>query len=230
METQTGKCIIVAAGELRLSEIAVSSRDLLIAVDGGLAHCQRLGLTPDLALGDFDSAGEEQLACIARWEEQCPERVIRLRPEKNDTDTLAALRVGLERGYVSFLIYGAIRGQRLEHTMANIQCLLFLRHNGAVGYLIDADCSCFVLEGGEQCFEASQTGYLSLFSLGREALGVDIQGMKYELDNALITNDFPIGISNEFIGKKALIRVRGGQLLGIITRGGGPERDISVAP
>lgn len=228
METQTGKCIIVAAGDMTLSEIPVSPEDLLIAVDGGFAHCQRLGLTPELALGDFDSAEGEQLTCIARWEEQCPERVMRLRPDKNDTDTLAALRVGLERGYMSFLIYGAVRGRRLEHTIANIQCLLFLRHNGAVGYLIDTDCSCFVLEDEEKRFGASQAGYLSLFSLGREAAGVDIQGMKYELDNALITNDFPIGISNEFIGKKALIRVRSGQLLGIITRGEEPEHGISV--
>ncbi|MCM1118264.1 MAG: thiamine diphosphokinase [bacterium] len=228
MKTQTGKCIIVAAGEMTLSEIPVSPDDLLIAVDGGFAHCQRLGLTPDLVLGDFDSAGEEQLAHIVRWEEQCPERVIRLKPEKNDTDTLASLRVGLERGYTSFLIYGAIRGQRLEHTLANIQCLLFLRRNGAVGYLIDADCSCFVLEDEERSFGASQVGYLSLFSLGGQAVGVDIQGMKYELDNARITNDFPIGISNEFIGRNALIRVRSGALLVIVTRSEGPGSRISV--
>ena len=50
-----------------------------------------------------------------------------------------------------------------------------------------------------------------------EALGVDIRGMKYELDNARITNDFPVGISNEFMGKEAVVGVRQGQLLGIVT-------------
>lgn len=66
-------------------------------------------------------------------------------------------------------------------------------------------------------FPASTKGYLSLLSLGKEALGVNIRGMKYELDNARITNDFPVGISNEFIGQEALVSVGCGQLLGIMS-------------
>lgn len=216
MGTQTGKCIIVAAGDLTVSRIEVSCEDLLIAVDGGLDYCGLLGLEPDLVLGDFDSAGETQLARVALWEEQNPERVIRLKPEKDDTDTLAAIRVALERGYTSFLLYGATGG-RLEHTIANIQCLLFLKRHGAVGYLMDGLGMCFVMEDEEVRFRASMEGYLSLFSLGGKALGVNIRGMKYELEEAEITNDFPIGISNEFIGQEAVISVRQGQLLGIVS-------------
>ena len=216
MGTQTGKCIIVAAGDLTVSKIEVSREDLLIAVDGGLDYCELLGLEPDLVLGDFDSAGETQLARVALWEEQSPERVIRLKPEKDDTDTLAAIRVALERGYTSFLLYGATGG-RLEHTIANIQCLLFLKRHGAVGYLMDGLGMCFVMEDEEVRFRASMEGYLSLFSLGGKALGVNIRGMKYELEDEEITNDFPIGISNEFIGQEAAVSVRQGQLLGIVT-------------
>ncbi len=216
MGTQTGKCIIVAAGDLTVSKIEVSREDLLIAVDGGLDYCGLLGLEPDLVLGDFDSAGETQLAQVALWEEQSPERVIRLKPEKDDTDTLAAIRVALGRGYTSFLLYGATGG-RLEHTIANIQCLLFLKRHGAVGYLMDGLGMCFVMEDEEVRFRASMEGYLSLFSLGGKALGVNIRGMKYELEDAEITNDFPIGISNEFIGQEAAVSVRQGQLLGIVT-------------
>ncbi|MDE5950125.1 MAG: thiamine diphosphokinase [Acetatifactor sp.] len=216
MGTQTGKCIIVAAGDLTVSKIEVSREDLLIAVDGGLDYCELLGLEPDLVLGDFDSAGETQLAQVALWEEQSPERVIRLKPEKDDTDTLAAIRVALERGYTSFLLYGATGG-RLEHTIANIQCLLFLKRHGAVGYLMDGLGMCFVMEDEEVRFRASMEGYLSLFSLGGKALGVNIRGMKYELEDEEITNDFPIGISNEFIGQEAAGSVRQGQLLGIVT-------------
>lgn len=216
MGTQTGKCIIVAAGDLTVSKIEVSRGDLLIAVDGGLDYCGLLGLEPDLVLGDFDSAGETQLAQVALWEEHSPERVIRLKPEKDDTDTLAAIRVALERGYTSFLLYGATGG-RLEHTIANIQCLLFLKRHGAVGYLMDGLGMCFVMEDEEVRFRASMEGYLSLFSLGGKALGVNIRGMKYELEDAEITNDFPIGISNEFIGQEAVVSVRQGQLLGIVS-------------
>lgn len=214
---QTGKCIIVAAGDMTVSEIPVSRGDLLIAVDGGLDYCGVLGLEPELVVGDFDSAGPEELSRIAGWEAKAPERVIRLKPEKDDTDTLAAIRLALKRGYTSFMIYGATGGE-LEHTIANIQCLLFLKHHGAVGHLIDGTGMIFVMEDEEVCFQASMEGYLSLFSLGGEALGVDIRGMKYELDNARIANDFPVGISNEFVGKEASVCVKSGQLLGIVTR------------
>jgi len=217
MGKQTGKCVIVAAGELSVTELRVARGDLLIAVDGGLGYCERLGLTPDLALGDFDSVKDGQLAQISRWEAESPERVIRLKPEKDDTDTLAAIRLALERGYSEFLLYGAMGGRRLEHAIANIQCLLFLKHHGAVGYLVDKAGTCFVLEDEKVRFPASMKGYLSLFSMKGEALGVDIRGMKYELENARITNDFPIGISNEFTGQEAVVGVRQGQLLGIVT-------------
>lgn len=216
METKKGKCIIVAAGDLTVSKMDISEGDLVIAVDGGLEYCRALGVEPDLALGDFDSVGEELLAQVELWERSEPERVVRLKPEKDDTDTLAAVRVALERGFDSFLLYGAMGG-RLEHTIANIQCLLFLRHHGAVGYMMDAGGMCFVLEDEERHFGASMGGYLSLFSLGEKAEGVDIRGMKYELNDAVITNDFPIGISNEFIGQEAVVRVKQGQLLGIVT-------------
>lgn len=216
METKKGKCIIVAAGDLTVSEMDISEGDLVIAVDGGLEYCRALGVEPDLALGDFDSVGEEWLAQVELWERSEPERVVRLKPEKDDTDTLAAVRVALERGFDSFLLYGAMGG-RLEHTIANIQCLLFLRRHGAVGYMMDAGGMCFVLEDEERHFGASMGGYLSLFSLGEKAEGVDIRGMKYELNDAVITNDFPIGISNEFIGQEAVVRVKRGQLLGIVT-------------
>lgn len=125
MEKQAGKCIIVAAGDLSVAEINVSQGDLLIAVDGGLEHCERLALKPDLVLGDFDSVRDGQLAKIVRWEAESPGRVIRLKPEKDDTDTLAAIRLALKRGYRDFFLYGAMGGRRPEHTIANIQCLLF---------------------------------------------------------------------------------------------------------
>ena len=217
MGKQTGKCVIIAAGDMGIAEIEISCGDLLVAVDGGMEYCERLGLKPDLVLGDFDSAKEKQLARIAGLERQNPECVIRLSPDKDDTDTLAAIRVALERGYTEFLLYGATGGRRLEHTIANIQCLLFIRHHDAKGYLMDDRGICFVLENEEVRFPASMMGYLSLFTLGEKAQGVDIRGMKWELDNYEITNDYPIGISNEFTGQEAVVSVRQGQLLGIIT-------------
>ena len=209
------KCIIIGAGDLTVGSVAVGDEDLVIAVDGGINYCGILEIEPDIILGDFDSVNEAQREAILAMKEQAPDRVVVLKPEKDDTDMLAALRLGLEKGYDYFLIYGATGG-RMEHTLANIQCLLFLKNRGAVGYLMDGSGMVFVMKNEEVKLRANLEGYFSLFCLGKEAKGVTIKGLKYELEDYTMTNDFPIGVSNEFIGKEATVSVRDGELVGIV--------------
>ena len=213
---QTGKCIVIGAGDLTVGSVNVCEDDLVIAVDGGLNYCSVLEVEPDLILGDFDSVGEEQRAALLELQKQIPDRVIALKPEKDDTDMLAALKLGLEFGYTNFQIYAATGG-RLEHTIANIQCLLYLKNRDAVGYIMDGNGMIFVMQNEEVKLRNTLEGYLSMFSLGKSASGVTIKGMKYELDNYTLTNDFPIGISNEFIGEEALIRVEDGEVVCILS-------------
>lgn len=212
---EKGKCLIIGAGDLTLGEIQVQENDLVIAVDGGFSYCGVLGVEPDILIGDFDSVSKEEKAAIESLKEQIPERIIELCPEKDDTDMLAALRLGLERGYRSFRIYAGTGG-RLEHTIANIQCLLFLKHHDAVGYLMDGTGMIFVMCNEAVHFQKNMEGYLSLFALGKEAKGITIQGMKYPLKDYTMTNDYPIGISNEFIGEEGMVSVEDGELVGII--------------
>jgi len=121
----------------------------------------------------------------------------------------------LENGYRDFRIYGGTGG-RIEHTLANIQCLLYLKKQGATGYLCDANSLIFVMKDEEVRFQVGMEGYLSLFCLGSEAKGVNITGMKYPLQEYTMRNDHPIGISNEFIGEQGIISVRDGELVGVI--------------
>lgn len=210
-----GRCIIIAAGDLTVGSVNVNEDDLIIAVDGGLGYCSVLELEPDIILGDFDSVSESEREAIELLKQQIPERIVQLPCEKDDTDTLAAIRIGLANGFDRFLIYGGTGG-RLEHTMANIQTLLYLKNQGATGYLMDGSGMICVLKNEEVRLKDDLEGYMSLFALGSKAKGVTIQGMKYELDNVTLTNDFPVGISNEFIGKEALVKVEEGELLMII--------------
>jgi len=210
-----GRCIIIGAGDLTVSEIPLQDEDFVIAVDGGMDYLEFLQIEPDLILGDFDSVTETMENAIVTIEQDAPKRVIRLKPEKDDTDMLAALREGLARGYTEFRLYGATGG-RFDHTFANIQCLLYLKNHGATGYLCDGTGMTFVIVNESVGFQASVDGILSLFSLTKETKGVTIKGMKYQLENATITNDFPIGISNEFIGKESSISVEDGQLLAVL--------------
>lgn len=128
---------------------------------------------------------------------------------------LAALKEGLRRGYRDFRIYGSTGG-RFDHTLANIQCLLYLKKQDAVGYLVDGTGMVLVLVDETVEFQKGLEGYLSLFSLSEKSEGVTIQGMKYPLDRAVVRNDFPVGISNEFTGEQALISVEKGQLVCIL--------------
>lgn len=230
-----GNCIIISAGDLTVSEINVEKDDFVIACDGGYDYCRVLSIQPNLIIGDFDSMTEDSISDMEKHIESkefsfqsdsqktyldnyssSGKNIIQLPPEKDDTDTLAAIRIGLKEGYKSFKIYGATGG-RLEHTIANIQCLIYLKEQDATGYLCDGNGLIFIAQNEAIAFNPNMEGYLSLFSMSEEATGVNIKGLKYTLEDGKLTNSFPIGISNEFIGEKAEISVEKGTLLGIIS-------------
>ncbi len=207
-----GKCIVMGAGDLTVGELAVGEEDFVIAVDGGLSYCEILNIEPDFIIGDFDSVSEGEKKAICKLQNEIPDRIRQLKPEKDDTDMLSALKYGLEAGYRDFRIYGGTGG-RFDHTLANIQCLLYLKNHDAVGYLVDGTGMILVLQNEVVHFNRNLEGFLSLFSLGKQAKGVSIEGMKYPLKDYTMTNDFPIGISNEFIGEEAVISVEDGELV-----------------
>ena len=209
-------CIIIGAGDLTPMDIGIKEGDLCIAADGGYLYCKMLGIKPDIIVGDMDSIDDSVRNDIEEIKASCPERVITLKPEKDDTDTLSALRIGMEKGYRMFRIYGAMGG-RIEHTIANIQCLNYLKNKGAKGYIMDANVMMTVIRNESVRFNRTMEGYMSLFALGEKAEGVTITGMKYLLENAIVTNDYPIGISNEFIGVEGQVTVEKGTLLIIVT-------------
>ena len=210
-----GKCLIIGAGDLTMGEITVGKEDYVIAVDGGLSYCGILNVEPDKIIGDFDSVSEKEKEAIYSLQEQVPGLVMELPVEKDDTDMLAALKYGLELGYTDFRIYAGTGG-RFDHTLANIQCLLYLKNHGATGYLVDGTGMMLVIQNEAVHFRKELEGYLSLFSLGKEAKGVTIRGLKYPLEDYTLTNDYPIGISNEFIGEESSIQVEDGELVCMI--------------
>lgn len=192
------KCILIGAGEFYEKEIPIEKEDLVIACDGGYAYCQQLKITPHLVVSDFDSYKNEIKDV----------KVNRSQPEKDDTDMLLGIQEGLNQGYHEFVIYGAMGG-RIEHTLANIQCLKYLLDHDAHGVMISKNVSIDVM--GEGCIEYSEyeKGYISVFSLNDNSL-VSIENLKYPLDHAILSNAYPLGIDNEFIQKKSRITVHQG--------------------
>lgn len=214
------KCIIISAGTFVPLEIPINEGDYVIACDAGFKYAQQLGILPDLIVGDFDSASEAEpdvLRGINEIKEHDPDRVVQLEVRKDDTDTIKAVKIALSKGYRKFYMYGTLGGKRFDHTIANIQTLLYIKHNGGRGYIFDADRMIMIAENEAIKFHKGNTGYISVFSLSERALGVTLRGLMYNLENGELKNDFPLGVSNEFIiDEEAEISVKDGTLL-IIT-------------
>lgn len=199
-------CYIFGAGEQTSCHIELTPRDLVIAADGGFDYLERLGLRADYVLGDFDSV----VSC------HLPSDCIRYPRKKDDTDLMLAVKLGLEKGYREFTIYGALGG-RLDHTIGNIQVLTYLTKHGAHGILYGEDYTIQVIVDGSLSFpkdlpENTAANTCSVFSLSDESHNVTIQGLEYEVEGITLTNSFPLGISNTFTGKKATISVQKGTL------------------
>ena len=215
-DIKNGTCIIIGAGDLTVGTIPYDAdNDYVIAADGGLMYCGVLGIEPDFIIGDFDSVDEAYKEAVDSIKALAPEKVSVLPVEKDDTDMLAAVKVGLSLGYKQFRLYGA-NGGRLEHTIANIQTLKYLKSQDATGYIMDGTGMILLAQNETIAFKETMEGYVNVFSVNEKARGVTIRGLKYELEKATLSNDLPVGISNEFIGEKAEITVEDGTLLIIV--------------
>lgn len=212
------KCIIIGAGEF-FGEPAKILREkgdvLVIAADGGYDHCLRHGIKPDAVIGDFDSSGEKPSDCV----------LVCLPTEKDDTDTLAAIRYALKENYEEFHIFGGTGG-RFDHTFANMQCLVFLSRQGKRGFLYGGGYTVTAATDGGVSFPESASGTVSVFAAGDRAEGVSETGLKYSLENASVRNDFPVGVSNSFTGRRSRIFVEKGTVFVIFPEGVECEHDI----
>lgn len=196
-----GRCVIFGAGAFDSLILPIEKTDLVIAADGGVVHCAQIGRAPDVILGDFDSLG------------YVPQGAQVFPVEKDDTDVMLAVRHGLREGFREFLIYGGMEGKRLDHTMANFQTLAYLRQQGARGYLIGREHLATVICGEAAAFSPGASGILSVFCLGKDADRVTLRGLQYPMENGTLSADFPLGVSNHFVGTAAEITVRDGKLL-----------------
>ena len=207
-----GKCQIVCAGGFDGFLLPPEKEDFILAADGGFAHLQKLGITPDGILGDFDSLG------------YIPENAQVFPVEKDDTDAMLAVKKGLELGYQEFFLYGCLEGPRLDHTIATYQTLQYVASHGGTGYAVGKDYIVTVLQNGTAAFAPSCTGILSVFCMGKPAEGVTLQGLQYPLQNSTLTVEHPLGVSNHFIGQGATVSVKKGSLLLLWDRANGLPR------
>lgn len=198
---KTGICYVVGAGENYGLDFIPKEEDCVIAADAGFAALEQQGIEMDMVIGDFDT-----LSFVPGHP-----NVIVLNREKDTTDMWSAVREGVKKGYERFHIYCGTGG-RIEHTIANMQLLTELSQSGKRGFLFGKDYIITSVTNGMLELPAHASGFVSVFSHSDRAEGVCIEGLKYKLQDVVLTNSFPLGVSNEFIGKKGKISVADGTL------------------
>lgn len=204
------KCYIITSyiiGDLS-SLLDNKSEDYIICADGGYTIAALKGIVPDLVIGDFDSIKTSIPAAI---------KTIRLPVEKDDTDTLSCVKYAINQGFKEIVILGGTGG-RLDHTMANLQCLYYGTSKGAAIELRDEKNIVSVHLPSKFRVKKNQDFKLSLFAFSRICEGVTLNGLKYPLANYTLEQSFPLGISNEFISDFADISFETGVLLLILSK------------
>ncbi len=197
------KAFIYVGGKILPENIseAPTPEDLVIAADAGLANALKLGVTPTLALGDFDSYPVEK---IPRGIE-----VLQVPAEKDETDTQLAVSTALQRGAAELVIIGGLSG-RLDHTLSNLALLEDLNRKHIRGTLTDGHNRVRFIRNDGIILLREGYKYFSVIAADPLVKGVSIDGCKYPLKNAKITKYNQFAVSNEIRGNCALIEIRRG--------------------
>lgn len=187
--------------------------DFIVACDAGYRNAARLGVRPDLIIGDFDSAPRPET----------DRETIVLPHVKDDTDTQFAARWLVEHGFDEVVLLGALGGARVEHMFANISTGLYLALQGVQVVLADARSEMhYLLPEQPLALEHKDWMYLSVFALGQPMTGVVMEGVYYPLQDATLSElDYPLGTSNEFTEPVAHLRCASGHGLVVLTRADG---------
>jgi thiamine pyrophosphokinase len=200
-----GRCVIVGGADINnyaFIREKLCADDYVIFCDSGLKHLENLQVQPSLIVEDFDSHENPHLDV----------ETIVLPCEKDDTDTVFAVKEAIKRGFDDFLLIGVV-GARLDHTLGNVSILLYLDSLGKKGCIVD-DYSEMEIISDKPVSVSDRYSFFSLLNITGCAKGITITGAKYPLVNGEITCEYQYGVSNEIIpGQTALISVGIGKLL-----------------
>jgi len=200
---------------------AAPGADLRIAADGGVRLWERLGLTPHILLGDFDSLSDEEVAAWAAAGVEIQRHPV----AKDKSDLELALDQAAGRGAASILL-AAITGSRLDHSLAN----LFLAARFAAP---QTEVTVLTLRGavypvaggrgrvGRRRLPAAPGEVVALLPVGGPAAGVTTRNLRYPLRDATLPWGSTLSISNEPTGSPIEVEVAEGRLLVIVEQGDG---------
>ena len=200
-----GRCVVVGGADISnygFIREQLCDDDFVVFCDSGLKHLGQLQVKPSLIVGDFDSHENPHLDV----------ETIVLPCEKDDTDTVFAVKEAIKRGFDNFLLIGVV-GARLDHTLGNVSSLLYLDSLGKKGCIID-NYSEMEIVSDKPVSICDQYAFFSLLNITGCAKGITITGAKYPLADAEISCEYQYGVSNEVLpGNVSTVSVKDGRLL-----------------
>ena len=181
---------------------SIPTAENYIGVDKGALTLARNGKRMLVAIGDFDSVEESDLAYIKEYSDT----LIQLNPIKDDTDSEAAVMYAIEKGYQKIHLYGGLGG-RLDHTMINLR---LVSRFPEIVYLHDQNNFIFSLGEGVHSIDKRDYTYISFFT--EDEATISLEGLKYPLDKQQLTNKDTYTTSNEILEDRGIVTVHAGQV------------------
>lgn len=211
--------LIVAGGNIQdgfaCELIKNGGFELIVAADSGMDFLYRNHLTPDIIVGDFDSADSNSLDYFKAHSRV---EICSLNPEKDDTDTEFAIRDAISRGMTELTILGGI-GTRMDHVLSNIALLGLGLENDVGIELVDEHNRVRMINQSLVISKKEQFGtYISLLPCSETVKNLTLTGFKYNLTDYTFGGFNSLGISNEIVDDVAEILFKEGILLVIESR------------
>jgi len=210
------RAVIFANGELRSPEFIktwLQPDDVVIAADGGLAHCCRLSIVPAVVIGDLDSASPIDLA----WARKHGATVLQYPPAKDEPDLELCLNWAMAQGCGSLRIVGGLGG-RSDHAMANILLLMAQLYQG-LDLRLDDGVEEVWLVHNQTTVHGNIGDLFSLLPFGsKDVKGVTTSGLKYPLNDETLCLGRSRGVSNILTAEIGTVSLASGWLLCIHTR------------
>ena len=181
------RCVIIGAAPIFTGSEAITDTDFVIVCDGGLAYAQAAKIRIDVLLGDFDS-----------WEGPVPTgnfETITLPKEKDDTDLMYAVKLAISQGYQHFLFLGVLGG-RTDHFLGNLSAAAYAAAKGGLCVLLGEQERIYVMKDNILTLSPIPGTTVSVLPWGDELRRVTLTGLHYPLEDATLTNHYPLGVSN----------------------------------
>lgn len=211
--------VVVAHGDVAPSDREVAANaDLVIAADGGALALERWGILPHVAVGDFDSLGEDGVRLLAAR----GTAIVRHAPAKDASDLELALQHALASGAAEVVLLGVFGGARLDHALANAMLVADPAYRGRRVRAVHGSTEVRAVFSGERAELRGPAGTTAtLLPVSGDATGVRTSGLRYPLAGETLRFGRSRGLSNVVSSPPAWVEVGGGALLLIEIREGG---------